>query len=452
MLGTNLATYPLQYLVLAFTHKNMSIEIREKLAFSTQNALKEFLQAIKDNCPNIKECMVLSTCNRFEIYASTKNTSSQNEQKLALLKLLASVKNLSVSSLEKCALFYVDESAVHHVFSVCSSLDSLVVGETQITGQMKNAYKFAFEEKFCSKNLTRLLHFAFRCAARVRNSTCISKQSISVSSVAVKEANDIFEKEKIKDKKALVVGLGETAQLVIKHLLTKHFEVLILGRNATKFEDFLKELEEPSKVKFKNIEHLESYINEYMLLFSATSSPTYIVQNSMLKETPFRRFWFDLAVPRDIEKPILNNIFLYSVDDLEPMVRENVENRRESSYKAFEIIGRSTMEFYQWIQSLDVEPLIKELRELAKISAQKELQKAIKKRYIPKEYEGNIEKILHNAFNTFLHHPTIALKKNAQKEESDVLVGTIKSLFNLGKSSTNHTENLNLYKCDYYKE
>lgn len=359
---------------------------------------------------------------------------------------------MSVSDLEKCVLMSTDESAVHHVFSVCSSLDSLVVGETQITGQMKNAYKFAFEEKFCSKDLTRLLHFAFKCAAKVRNLTGISKQGVSISSVAVKEALNIFEKEKIKDKKALVIGLGEIAQLVIKHLLNKQFEALILGRNAAKFEDFIKELEEPKKVSFQNIENLNAYINEYELLFCATSSPHFIVQNRMLKETIFRRFWFDLAVPRNIEKPVLDNIFLYSIDDLEPMVRENVENRQESRTKAYEIVGLATMEFYQWIQSLEVEPVIKDLRELARISAQKELQKALKKRYVPKEYESNIEKILHNAFNTFLHHPTIALKKNAQKEESDVLVGAIKNLFNLDKSNANHAQNLNLYKCEYYEE
>ncbi|RKU88078.1 glutamyl-tRNA reductase, partial [Helicobacter pylori] len=113
-----------------------------------------------------------------------------------------------------------------------------------------------------------------------------------------------FEKERIKDKKALVIGLGEMAQLVIKHLLNKQFEVLILGRNAAKFEDFIKELEEPKKVGFQNVENLSAHINEYALLFCATSSPNFIVRNSMLKETIFRRFWFDLAVPRNIEKPV----------------------------------------------------------------------------------------------------------------------------------------------------
>ncbi|WQW36328.1 glutamyl-tRNA reductase [Helicobacter pylori] len=447
-----LETHLSKYFTLAFTHKSMSLEMREKLAINSPITLKEFLQTIKNHCPNIKECMVLSTCNRFEIYASLKHGANTNEQKNALLKILAQNKKMSVSDLEKCVLINTDESAVHHVFSVCSSLDSLVVGETQITGQMKNAYKFAFEEKFCSKDLTRLLHFAFKCAAKVRNLTGISKQGVSISSVAVKEALNIFEKERIKDKKALVIGLGEMAQLVIKHLLNKQFEVLILGRNAAKFEDFIKELEESKKVGFQNIENLNAYINEYALLFCATSSPHFIVQNRMLKETIFRRFWFDLAVPRNIEKPVCNNIFLYSVDDLEPMVRENVGNRQESRTKAYEIVGLATIEFYQWIQSLEVEPLIKDLRELARISAQKELQKALKKRYVPKEYESNIEKILHNAFNTFLHHPTIALKKNAQKEESDVLVGAIKNLFNLDKSTTCHAQNLNLYKCEYYEE
>ncbi|GAA8764656.1 glutamyl-tRNA reductase [Helicobacter pylori] len=448
-----LETHLSKYFTLAFTHKSMSLEMREKLAINSSAVLKEFLQTIKNHCPNIKECMVLSTCNRFEIYASLKHGAHANEQKSALLKILAQNKKMSVSDLEKCALMSVGESAVHHVFSVCSSLDSLVVGETQITGQMKNAYKFAFEEKFCSKDLTRLLHFAFKCTAKVRNLTGISKQGVSISSVAVKEALNIFEKERIKDKKALVIGLGEMAQLVIKHLLNKQFEALILGRNVAKFEDFVKELEEPKKkVSFQNIENLNAYINEYQLLFCATSSPHFIVQNDMLKETSFRRFWFDLAVPRNIEKPVLDNIFLYSVDDLEPMVKENVENRQESRTKAYEIVGLATMEFYQWIQSLEVEPLIKDLRELARVSAQKELQKALKKRYVPKEYGSNIEKILHNAFNTFLHHPTIALKKNAQKEESDVLVGAIKNLFNLDKSSANHAQNLNLYKCEYYEE
>lgn len=198
-----LETHLSKYFTLAFTHKSMSLEMREKLAINSPIILKEFLQTIKNHCPNIKECMVLSTCNRFEIYASLKHGANTHEQKSALLKILAQNKKMSVSDLEKCVLINTDESAVHHVFSVCSSLDSLVVGETQITGQMKNAYKFAFEEKFCSKDLTRLLHFAFKCAAKVRNLTGISKQGVSISSVAVKEALSIFEKERIKDKKPL---------------------------------------------------------------------------------------------------------------------------------------------------------------------------------------------------------------------------------------------------------
>ncbi|PAF41652.1 glutamyl-tRNA reductase [Helicobacter sp. 11S02596-1] len=440
--------HPAGYLALSFSHKNTEISIREKLAFdsneATSGSSKDFLQTLKSQNPSIEEVLLLATCNRVEIYIYGCDLETIAD---VVLDLLAKTKGIDAKYLKEIADIYTDQGAVHHVFCVASSLDSIVVGETQIAGQLKSAYKFCFDNGFCSKNLTRLIHFAFRCAAQVRNSTQISQNAVSVASVAVKQANAIFEQSGLSDKIAIVVGAGEMGVLASKHLLSCGYRILLLNRNKQKALALANELDNGSSdlIEVRNFSELPTLINQYPLLFSATSSPCPIILNSMTELTDFRRFWFDLAVPRDIEKPNIDNIFLFSVDDLEQVVYENLANRQKNTTQAYEIIGYYTLEFFRWLQSLGVEPLIKKLRELAKDASLKELDRAIKKGFLPKEYEENVAKILHSAFNVFLHQPTITIKKFADKEEADPIIEAIKSVFNIDEDGIF----INRYKCEY---
>lgn len=436
--------YTAGYLAISFSHKNTEIAMREKLAFDSGEDLKIFLQTMKSQNPDIQEALLLSTCNRVEIYIYASNLENNKDFVLALF---AKIKGVDLKYLQEVADVYVDQGAVHHVFCVASSLDSIVVGETQIAGQLKSAYKFCFDHGFCGKNLTRLIHFAFRCAAQVRNSTQISQNAVSVASVAVKEANAMLEQSEIKDKIAIVVGVGEIGTLASKHLLACGYRILLLNRNKQRALGLAYELnnEYGKMVEVGNFSELPTLINQYPLLFSATSSSYPIILNSMIELTNFKRFWFDLAVPRDIEKPNVNEIFLFTVDDLEQVVYENIANRKRNTTKAYEVIGIYTLEFFKWLQSLGVEPLIKKLRDLAKDASLKELDRAVKKGFLPKEYQENVAKILHSAFNAFLHQPTINIKKFSDTQEADPIIEAIKSVFNID----DEVILINRYKCEY---
>lgn len=432
------------YLAISFSHKNTEITMREKLSFASSESIKSFLQGLKSHDKNLKEIILLSTCNRFEIYAYTQNPENT---KNSLISSLAQIRDVDEGFLKEIADVYIDQGAVHHLFCVASSLDSIVVGETQIGGQLKNAYKLCFDNGFCGKNLTRLIHFAFRCAAQVRNSTQISQNAVSIASVAVKEANALFEKNNIKDKTAIVVGVGDMGILASKHLLHLGYNILLLNRNKQKALNLSNELnsEYRDKVEVIDFSLLSTLINQYPLLFCATAAPHCIVQKSMVKNVDFKRFWFDLAVPRDIENPSDDNIFLFAVDDLQQVASENLINRRKNTTKAYEIVGIFTLEFFKWLQSLGVDPLIKKIREFAKEASLKELDRAIKKGFIPPEYEENVAKILHSAFNVFLHKPTMNIRNFAEKEEADPIIEAVKAVFDID----DEVMLINRYKCEY---
>ncbi|PAF53336.1 glutamyl-tRNA reductase [Helicobacter sp. 13S00482-2] len=432
------------YLAISFSHKNTEITMREKLSFASPESIKSFLQTLKTQDNHLKEMILLSTCNRFEMYAYTDDPESTRD---SIISLLAKIRDINVNLLKEIADVFINQGAVHHLFCVASSLDSIVVGETQIGGQLKSAYKLCFDSGFCGKNLTRLIHFAFKCAAQVRNCTQISQNAVSIASIAVKEANALFEKTNIKNKIAIVVGVGDMGILASKHLLHLGYKILLLNRNKQNALNLLNELnaEYRGMVEVRDFSLLSTLINEYPLLFCATSAPHHIIQNSMIKTVDFQRFWFDLAVPRDIENPNMDDISVFSVDDLQQVASENLINRRKNTTKAYEIVGISTLEFFRWLQTLGVDPLIKTIRKLAKEASIKELDRAIKKGFIPSEYQDNIEKVLHNAFNVFLHKPTINIKNFADKEDADPIIEAMKAVFDID----DEVMLINRYKCEY---
>lgn len=430
----------LQYCALGFSHKKTPIELREKLAFSQDTDKLAFLQKLQQ-IEGIKEVVLLATCNRVEIYFYT-DRATQTQQ--LILQALAEYKNVDSQSLQDYANFYSHIEAIHHIFCVACSLDSVAIGETQIVGQLKDAYRFCLEHAFCGKALTRLIHFALKCAAKVRNQTQISNNAISVASIAVNQAK-LLQKQYHFAKKALVVGFGEMGSLSAKHLLSDDYEILICNRNQEKIQEFIAQYDKKEKIKSCRFQELPLYLNAYPLVFSATRAEQNVISQSMIAPVDFKRFWFDLAIPRDIEVFYDENIQVFVIDDLKQIAQDNLNLRKESLHKAYEIVGVATMEFSQWLQTLGVEPLIKKIRELAKNAALKEVQKAIKKGYIPKEYQYNVEKTLHQAFNVFLHNPTQHLREQANTQESDIIIEAIKGFFGIDEESLF----INAYKCEY---
>ncbi|EAK1456332.1 glutamyl-tRNA reductase [Campylobacter upsaliensis] len=411
----------MHYFCISFTHKNTDLSLREKLSLNDEKKKKEFLKLVLSK-EDIVESLVISTCNRVEILAFVKDLKEVGKHIITSLALLCEVDK---NDLEKRADFFEDSGAIHHLFSVASSLDSLVIGETQITGQIKEAFHFAKNLNFCAEHLEFALHHAFKCAAKVRNQTQISKNPISIASVAVAKAKELLN---LNQAKAVVIGAGEMAQLTCKHLLQAGAKIIILNRDLSKAQKLSEELD----CEFDRLENLENYLNAYSLFFSATNAKNALITNNMLKSVEFKRYFFDIAVPRDIELSENDKIKVFAVDDLEEVVRKNLALRECEASIAYGIIGAMTSEFFKILSDLALTPTIKALRLKAKACANQQLQIALSKGYLKKSDEEEARKLIHQVFKAFLHEPTLNLR-HLQGKKSEVLIQSLNYLFNLGE-------------------
>ncbi|OOY01353.1 glutamyl-tRNA reductase [Campylobacter coli] len=425
------------YYCISFTHKNTDISLRERLSFSDEAKKNEFLRLLSIH-ENIEECLVISTCNRVEIVAYVKEACAEY-----IIKSLALLCNVDKESLAQKADIFEDSGAIHHLFSVASSLDSLVVGETQIAGQLKDAFAFALKNNFCAVHLSRAIHSAFKCAAKVRNETQISKNPISVASVAVAKAKELLPLE---GKSAIVIGAGEMGELAAKHLIAAGARVIILNRDIEKARILCERLGVLSECDSLN--NLKKYLDEYELFFSATNASSAIITNSLIDEVSHKRYFFDIAVPRDIDVSENEKVSVFAVDDLEVVVRKNLALREQEARMAYGIIGRETAEFFRYLNDLALTPIIKAIRLQAKECANKQLQIALDKGYLKHSDEEEARKLIHQVFKAFLHTPTINLKHLQGKMQSDTVINAMRYIFAL----ENNLEGLNQYACEFNME
>ena len=394
----------MHYLNISFSHKNSSLEIREKLSYPDEKDLHGCLKKLTSHSI-IHEAILISTCNRMEVLCSCSDTIEATQH---IFDMLSARAHISIEELEGRADIFDDSSAIHHLFSVASSLDSMVIGETQIVGQLKDAFRFSYDNGYCGKKLAHAMKSAFKCAAKVRNSTDISSKPVSMASVAVAKLKSSI--DSIEGKKALIIGVGEMSEISAKHLVNAGADVYIMNRTHHKAE----ELAQETGAKVIAYELLEYAINDFEILFTATSSPIPIVTDAIIKPCDFDRYWFDLALPRDINYTKGNRINLYIIDDLKTIVDENLSTREESSKSAHGIIGRAVVEFFEWLNTLDIEPIIKEIYQQAYKAAYDESQRAIKNGYIPKEYQEQAQKMCEQALKRFLHDMTKNMRDSSQ--------------------------------------
>ena len=474
------------YMSVSFTHKNTDITVREKLSFSNDVRKKEILRLLASNSA-IEECLVLSTCNRVEIF--TVVSDFDEAQKFVLLAL-SRISGVSYDELAERADIYEDYGAIHHLFAVAASLDSLVVGETQIVGQLKDAYKFAMQNARAGAQIARAIDEALKCAARIRNQTEISKNPISVSSVAVAMAKDRL--GSLQGADAVVVGAGEMSELACKHLLANGANITILNRNLAGARRLAASLlgensldakncadenpgagnnsdglnsgnvtnfagENPkddknstacansaaqaqSRIKIDSLDNLKKYLNVNSLFFSATGSQEPIITDSLLEPKSFKRYFFDIAVPRDVELSQSEDVEVYSVDDLEEIVKKNLLLREEQAQIAYSIVAKCTNEFFKWLRAAASTPIIKALRQSAKQVAELELAKALKKGYLKHSDAEEARKLIHQVFKAFLHAPTVNLKNLGEADDAD---GTVNALVEIFELQENYEKFLN---------
>jgi len=421
----------LEYIVISFTHKNTNIATREKLAFNNELEKELFLKNIIKHHV-INEAILLSTCNRIELII---NTSNAKEASQIGIEKFANHSTLAIDELYKLTDIYENESAIHHIFTVASSLDSLVIGETQIAGQLKDAFKFSLDKKFSKQNLSRVLHYAFKCAARVRNVTQLGSGSVSVASTAVAKAKQLY--KDTTGVKALVIGAGEMSELACRHLLKYGFDVIICSRNIKKarvlahsiISDGNGDEYTHEQIEIQPYEKLETLLNTMQLMVTATSAPYPIIKKEMIKECEYTRNWFDIALPRDIEDIDSKNLHIYSVDDLQCIVNENMELRAEQAKEAYNIVGKMTQEFFIWLQTLSIEPIIKDLYLKSDEIINKKIKNALKKHFIKSDDEENVKKLCQTIMAEFLHHPTTKLRDVSKSVDGDIVLGTTQNLF-----------------------
>lgn len=426
----------MHYLIISFSHKNSTLNVREKLAFVDEPARLDAMAELKFSS-SISETMILSTCNRVEIFCSCNDTEAAGE---AIFDLLAKRSGLSREELHERADIFDEEGCIHHLFSVASSLDSMVVGETQIAGQLKDAFKLSQDNGCSAQKISRAMYFAFKCAAEVRNATNISSKPVSVASVAVAKA-----KESIGDlegKKALVIGSGEMSVITCKHLSAQGADVTIMNRTFEKAEAIADEC----NAAVRAYEEIAYAINEYELLFTSTGSINPIITEEMIRPCDFRRHWFDMAVPRDIEcEPENWGISLFYVDDLQEIVSENIALREDEAKLSYVIVRRHVTLFFEWLKSLSIEPLIKSLYLRAEDAAAEETARVIANGHIPKEYEYALRKATMQTLKRFLHPFAGRMRDGSDPMKADGLIEAMSFLMEQEEG-----DDLSQRTCTYY--
>ncbi len=408
----------MHYLNISFTHKNATLEIREKLSYPDDESKRGCLSVLLDS-PTISEAILFSTCNRMEVMCNCLDIPQATAH---IFSMLSKRSGISVEELEGRADIFDDSSAIHHLFSVAASLDSMVIGETQIVGQLKDAFRFAYDNHFCGKKLARAMKFAFKSAANVRNATDISSKPVSMASVAVNKMKSLV--DDIHGKKALIIGVGEMSEITAKHLVSAGADVYIMNRTAHKAEDLAKEC----GAKTISFSELSRVINEFEILYTATSSYEPIITDEIIEACDFDRYWFDLALPRDINYNKGERIHLFVIDDLKTIVDENLSARQDAARAAHGIIGRGIIEFFEWLNTQDIEPLIKEIYTRAEKAAEDESSRVIKAGYIPKEYEEEAKKMCEQVLKRFLHDVTAKMRLGSEDTHTELISGAMASL------------------------
>jgi len=424
----------MELIVIGLNHRTASIEIRERLAFP-DDRIEMALHQVQ-SLPSLKENMILSTCNRVEIYAAARET----EKAIIDLKhFFSQYHSLSLREFEKNLYSLIGEEAVRHIFRVASSLDSMVVGEPQVLGQIKSAYEMAVETKTSGLILHRLLHRAFHVAKRVRAETKIGDSAVSVSSVAVELARKIF--ETLEKKIVLLIGAGEMCELAARHLVSGGVEkVLVTNRTYERAVAMAQEFRGEA-VPF---EEISQGLKRVDIVISATDSPQHLIQHDQVvkvmkdrKQKPI--FFIDIADPRDIEPRVgdIENVYLYNIDDLKKVADENIKDREKEAQKAETIVQDEVIKFVNWYHSLEVTPTIVALRKKFEEIRKKELEKTLSLHPDLSDREKkSLEALTAAIINKILHPPTTFLKQTNEEASADLYLDTLRTLFQLPEISS----------------
>lgn len=418
----------MRFVVVGCSHHSTPVELREKLAFTTDE-IPAALSRLKEEGA-VSEAMLVSTCNRVEIYCVGKEV---DEAESACKRLLMESKQVSDDELSPHAFRYSDAEALTHIFRVASSLDAMVVGEAQVMGQVKDAYALARESEAIGPMLGRCLDRAFSVAKRVRTDTTIAHHPASISSVAVDLAARIF--EDLSAVNVLIVGAGEMAELAGRHLQSHGSRKLhVVNRSL----DNGRALAEALGGQALPFDALDEQLVWADVVITSTGSPEPIMTKKSLAQVLKRRkqrtlLVVDIAVPRDVEQKArdLDNLYLFDVDALEQVVGQNLQARRKEAAVAEKMVVEEVEAFSSWMRSQSAVPLIKELRQQFSEVARAEAEKTIKMMGLNGKDAKKLNKLADAIVGKLLHGPMTELKRSASSLEHARLTDAARRLFQL---------------------
>ncbi len=407
-------------ILIGVNHKTAPVEIRERLAFNDE-ACADGLRRLVDGTV-VREGLIVSTCNRVEILSAT--AADQLEPGAGrLAQFLDTMGSLPAGFLHNHLYRHVDEEAVRHLFRVASSLDSMVVGEPQVLGQVRHAYSLAVEAGTAGRILNRLVHHTFRVAKRVRNETGIAANAVSISYMAVELGKKIF--DSLKGSTVLLVGAGEMAELSARHLVNAGASRVLI---ANRTQETARQLADEFGAATIPFDQLEQALAEADVVICSTGAPSYVLTEAQARKALERRrnptCLIDISVPRNIDPGVghIPNVFLFDIDDLESVISSNIREREREAERAELIVQSEVMQFQQTLRLMDVGPSIGALREKLQEVARSEMARQRKRLgALTKEQEAAIESLLMSTVNKISHPILNQMRRFYETTESDAL-------------------------------
>ncbi|MCL2438066.1 MAG: glutamyl-tRNA reductase [Coriobacteriia bacterium] len=418
----------MQLVLIGLSHKTAPVEVRESLALTLADQ-----KAILDRClgdDRLNETVIVSTCNRSEFYFVTRLDCDAKQMFTDLV--LDHLPNPR-PDIADYLYFQQGEAVVSHLFRVAASLDSMVVGEAQILGQLKEAYDLAFEQGTTARVFNKLFRLSFETGKRVRNETNIGSSAVSISYAAVELAKRVF--DSLEGRRVLLLGAGEMSELTALHMQTNGAsEVVVANRTFARAEELAE------KFKGSAIEFDQRYeaLRTTDIVVSATAATEYVITKEELSDVVSRRrdplFFFDIAVPRDIDPQCADfrNVYVYDVDALDGIVESNKAERMVEAAKAEVIIQEEITNFEKWLELMEVEPTIASMREQAEQLRQAELARAYKRlRDLSPSDRDTVDRLTQSIVNKMLHNPTVKLREASVGRRGIATVETARYLYGL---------------------
>ncbi len=413
-------------LALGHNHDTAPVEIRERFAFDPAR-MDEALDGLRRS-PVVLESVILSTCNRNEIYTVVSDVEDGAD---AITSFFHEFHGVDRGLIDHSFYRFAHHRAVEHLFTVASGIDSMVLGETGITSQIKQAFDTARRRQATGPILNRLFHSAFEAEKKVRSHTHLGEGSVSVSSCAVDLARKIF--TRLEDKTTVLVGAGETSEQTARILRDHGVHRFVVANRTVERAAALADRLGGSGIP---LDRLREAVADADIVITSTASPVVLLDGDAVREAMRARrsrplFFIDLSVPRDVSPDVrrIENVFLYDVDDLQSIADANRERRRDEVERAREIIQHEVESFMAWYRALDVTPTIVALRRAFDEVRAAEVERHARR--FPPEARERLEAFSRTLVNKLLHHPTIELKQAVRRGDDAYVVEAVRRLFDL---------------------